>query len=109
VISYSPRNGQSGVALDEAAAFDFLMDMDPGSFRSALTIDPAIDLTYDAIGHRFSVKPQSVWRANTSYTVKLTNAAASTTGAPLDGVVEFAFRTIDDAMSSDPTAGSPAW
>jgi protocatechuate 3,4-dioxygenase beta subunit len=109
VISYSPRGGQSGVALNEAVVFDFTMDMDPGSLRTALTIDPAIDLTYDAIGRRFTVKPQTVWRANTSYTVTLTDAAASTTGAPLDDVVEFSFRTVDDATSSDPTAGSPAW
>lgn len=112
VISYSPRGGQSEIALDEAVVFDFSMDMDPGSLRHALTISPAIDLSYDVFGRRFSVKPQSGWRANTSYTVKLTSAATDMTGAPLEAATEFTFQTIgavndQGSAGQSPDAGSP--
>lgn len=108
VMSYSPRNGQSGVALNEAVVFEFSEDMDPGSLRFAFTIEPAIDLTYDASGRRYTVKP-SAWRANTEYRVRLSDGATNRTGASLEAYVEFTFRTIGDDAMGAPGAGSPAW
>jgi hypothetical protein len=108
VISFSPRSGQSGVALDEAVVFEFSTDMDPGSLRSALVVEPSIDLTFEQFGRGFTVRPRSSWRANTEYRVRLSDIATDLIGVPLDDRVEFTFRTLDDAVASSPDGDAMA-
>jgi hypothetical protein len=94
VVSTTPANAQTGVALDAAVEVVFDLDMDPAATSSSFSISPAVAGSAPTVsGKMLSWTHSSPYAEKTIYTVTVSTAAKSAAGAALPQPHTFAFET----------------
>jgi hypothetical protein len=85
----------SGRALTSALIVDFDAPMDAASVAGAVRVEPDAEVTlgWSDDGRRLSVKPVTVWRPATLYTVTVGTAARDREGRTLDSPLRAGFLT----------------
>lgn len=78
-----PVNGDAGVPADAPAVLVFNRPMDRASVETAVAIAPSIPVTLTWAGDQRLLIAPDAWRAETTYTLTLTNAARTAAGEPL--------------------------
>jgi hypothetical protein len=85
----------TGRELTAALVVDFDAPMDAGSVASAVSVDPAAEVTlsWSEDGRRLAVEPLGTWRPGTLYTVTVGTAARDRDGRSLAAPLRAAFLT----------------
>jgi len=93
VIGSSPADGQYGVSQQQPVAIYCTGIIDPSSVQAAFAISPVLSGTFLTVASQASFYPNVPLAANTIYTVTISTALRSSSGAPLAAPYTFSFRT----------------
>ncbi len=102
------------VAIDAPAVIVFSTPMERESVEAAISVVPAIDVSFgwDAVGKTVTVKPRKHWETGTYYTVTVAAGALGRSGRPTTEPVRAAFLTRAAASTvvvpSDPAGAGVA-
>jgi len=103
VLSTSPADKETGVALDQSVVVKFDMDMDPVATAGAISISPVVPGGVgDVSGGTLTWNHSKEFQSSTLYTVTISTAARNTKGVALASPYSFLFLTATDSQPVDP-------
>lgn len=115
IVSRTPTNGATSIAVDTVVRVTFSEPMDPLSITtSTITLTPtaggspvAATVTYNAATNTATLDPTANLANNTSYTVTVTTGAKDLAGNSLAATPPTTFTTIPDTTAPTVTSRTP--
>lgn len=101
LVSSSPEDGDTNVALNASLRLTFSKAMNATSTQAAITSSPPIacDFSWNAAADTLSCTPATPMTASTSYTVTVASTAQDTAANPLTSSASFSFTTGTDVLA----------
>lgn|GEM_PF-1489769 len=90
---------ENAIAMSDSIAFKFNKDIDFSSFKSQLSIIPAVRGSFAQDKNTILFIPESSWKINTEYTVFISGSIKDTNGIPMHDDEYFSFKTSSNFLS----------